>query len=322
VSPKFASAAQLVTGRVEVKLSEIPESYGTHKLLLLVRDPHCLYSHWDLTLPQLRRYNELSAHKHLVLKVRENGHPEAAVAEIHVHPESRSWFIHVERAETQYVAELGYYCADQTWVPVTISEPVITPPDTESEDRTELLATMAPAAPTGETLDGERALLARRYAMVQGDLFQHADLGLKGSGQSDSAFESAAMLEEWTPAHARALAEHIKSSGRMREQTGSLEILDLLSDRSSLEAISSESATPPTNEFWLDVNAELLIYGATKSDARVTFDAQPITLRADGTFSRRISFPDGQHEMVIEAVSTEGDSRQVRLKFSRCTEWP
>ena len=130
------------------------------------------------------------------------------------------------------------------------------------------------------------------------------------------------MLEEWTPAQAQALAEELRVSSSTREQSGSIELLDLISGPSSLESISSQLAGQPVSkEFWLSVNAELLIYGATRPDARLTLDGQPVTLAPDGTFNFRISLPDGEYEARIEAVSVEGDSRQARLKFSRRTEW-
>src|SRR4029077_19528500 len=79
------------------KSGELPEAYGTQKLFLIARDPHWLYAHWDLTREQLREYNALSADRHLVLRVYVNAMSEQFLTEIHVHPESRNWFIHVER---------------------------------------------------------------------------------------------------------------------------------------------------------------------------------------------------------------------------------
>src|SRR6185437_406000 len=39
---------------------ELPDAYGTEKLLLTARDPHWLYAHWDLSRQQLREYNRRS----------------------------------------------------------------------------------------------------------------------------------------------------------------------------------------------------------------------------------------------------------------------
>src|SRR5438067_1123980 len=52
---------------------ELPEAYGTQKLMLVARDPHWLYAHWDLTREQQGRYNALSAQRHLVVRIYEEG---------------------------------------------------------------------------------------------------------------------------------------------------------------------------------------------------------------------------------------------------------
>ena len=43
---------------------ELPEAYGTERLLLTARDPRWLYAHWDFTLEQLRRYNARAVDRH------------------------------------------------------------------------------------------------------------------------------------------------------------------------------------------------------------------------------------------------------------------
>jgi hypothetical protein len=72
--------------------------------------------------------------------------------------------------------------------------------------------------------------------------------------------------------------------------------------------------------FWLNLNAELMIYGGTEPGASITLDGQPIQVRPDGTFSCRFALPDGHYEVIIGAMSEQGDVRQARLKFSRRTE--
>ena len=59
-----------------------------------------------------------------------------------MHPESRHWFIHTDRAETRYVAELGYYRPGRQWVTIATSAPAVTPPDTASTDQTVRFATI------------------------------------------------------------------------------------------------------------------------------------------------------------------------------------
>src|SRR5687767_12073973 len=49
--------------------AQLPEAYGTRKLLLTARDPHWLYAHWDLTAEQLKDYNKKSTDGHLLLRI-------------------------------------------------------------------------------------------------------------------------------------------------------------------------------------------------------------------------------------------------------------
>lgn len=59
-------------------------------------------------------------------------------------------------------------------------------------------------------------------------------------------------------------------------------------------------------KFWLVVNTELIVYGATEPDAAVTICGKPITLRSDGTFSSRFSLPDGKQVIPVKGKSSDG----------------
>ena len=89
---------------------------------------------------------------------------------------------------------------------------------------------------------------------------------------------------------------------------GSLEITELIRRKLAHEISSvgasqfrrvSSLSSPfggmevPKN-FWFNVNAELIIYGATEPDAKVTLGGHEIKLRSDGSFSYRFSLPDGK----------------------------
>jgi hypothetical protein len=89
-----------------------------------------------------------------------------------------------------------------------------------------------------------------------------------------------------------------------------------------VESISSPSGgeQPKPQGFWLNVNAELVIYGATEPDALVTIGGEPIQLQPDGSFSYRFALPDGNHELPVIAVSTQGEERRAKLEFSCRTQ--
>ncbi|MCX5749136.1 MAG: DUF4912 domain-containing protein [Candidatus Saganbacteria bacterium] len=63
-------------------------------------------------------------------------------------------------------------------------------------------------------------------------------------------------------------------------------------------------------DFWLVANTELIVYGATEPDAKVSIQGLPVKLRHDGTFSMRFALPDGRQEIPIEAISRDGNLKR------------
>jgi hypothetical protein len=80
-----------------------------------------------------------------------------------------------------------------------------------------------------------------------------------------------------------------------------------------------EVVPPERRNFWFNINAELVIYGATESDAKVNIGGRPVRLRSDGTFSIRFALPDGSYHLPVTAVSQGGEERMVELEFYRGT---
>jgi uncharacterized protein len=95
-----------------------------------------------------------------------------------------------------------------------------------------------------------------------------------------------------------------------------------LSSLAAAEKSNEGLASAPLGEqpgFWLNVNAELVIYGATEPGAKVAIGGRPIELRADGSFSYRFSLPDGEYRLPIAAISRTGEQRGATLEFFRKT---
>lgn len=62
---------------------------------------------------------------------------------------------------------------------------------------------------------------------------------------------------------------------------------------------------PAGKNFWLKLDTELIVYGATEPDAKVTVQNRPIKLRPDGTFSLRFALPDGKQIIPVAATSCD-----------------
>lgn len=59
-------------------------------------------------------------------------------------------------------------------------------------------------------------------------------------------------------------------------------------------------------DFKFEVDAELIIYGATQPSAYVTLSGEPVRLRPDGTFTVRLSMPDRRQVLPVVASSADG----------------
>jgi uncharacterized protein len=70
-------------------------------------------------------------------------------------------------------------------------------------------------------------------------------------------------------------------------------------------AASPVKKKPKERGFWLVVDCELIVYGATEPDAQVSIQGKPIKLRPDGTFTMRYALPDGKQVIPVKAVSAD-----------------
>jgi len=333
---------------------ELPESYGTKKLFLTARDPHWLYAHWDLTREQQNQLNGESTDGHLVLRIfagKIEGHP---AYEIHVHAESRHWFAHVERAGNSYTAELGYYSALGKWTRVAVSSGTVTPPDAAAKEDAAEFATIPFEFPFARLMqiieDAVRDNIPLAQAIEELRRAGHPDLP-RFAHSIHSPVITPGPTRQWTPEQEKALAKIISIDETRRVWMGSLEITELIRRRlahagdttspmkpfgasefgapagpSGISSVTSPfgggAGAEKSKDFWFNVNAELIIYGATEPDAKVTLGGHEIKLRSDGTFSFRFSLPDGKYDLPAVAVSADGtDGRAAELKFVRETQY-
>ena len=318
---------------------ELPEAYGTKRLSLTVRDPHWVCAHWDLTREQLRGFNAASVDGHLVVRLYGESMADQPCAVAPVHPESLHWFIPVPRGGEEYAAELGYFDPAGQWVTISRSSPVRTPPDRVSNDATARFETIPVSVPLEELLEVVRAAVSTDVPLAEA-LLQLRALGYEGLPQP-----APGSLSGWTPDQERALAQIVGAEADRSAWSGSVAIPGplrrQLDHRVSPEAVpalmppaglwggSGAGISSPAYAaerrapgFWFNLNAELIIYGATEPDAKVSIAGRRIRLRPDGTFSCRFAFPDGKYELPVIAVAAAGtDARLAELEFSRRTDY-
>jgi hypothetical protein len=302
------------------QLGELPEAYGTGRLFLAARDPHWLFAYWDLSWQQMADYRGQSSDGRLVLRAFEKNHPKP-IQELTLGHDTRNWYIPVNKPATTYHTELGFWRHDGSFHVISRSREVATPPETLSADTTARFVTI----PIDFTF---RELLGIiRGHMRDGEKLADALHRLQAAGFK-FPFQVGLELGPWSAEQAAALEQILGGDLLRRINMGSFEISEWLRRR-LLEELSSGmfsafspggASWPGAREkgFWFAVNAELIIYGATQPDAKVTIDGKPVKLRSDGTFSFNFAFPDGQYRLPVVAVSASADERrEVDLTFER-----
>jgi len=66
-----------------------------------------------------------------------------------------------------------------------------------------------------------------------------------------------------------------------------------------------------SRSFWLVVDCELIVYGATEPDATVYVQGKKIKLRPDGTFTMRYGLPDGKQVIPVKAISSDNEEERT-----------
>ncbi|MFO0881742.1 MAG: DUF4912 domain-containing protein [Gemmataceae bacterium] len=123
----------------------------------------------------------------------------------------------------------------------------------------------------------------------------------------------------WADLDARKADRLYAMSSGFDPSASSLEIKQFLDERlrrplgsPSISSFGSGGLLPggKTRQFWFQIDAELIVYGATEPNARVTLQGQPVALRNDGTFTMRFKLPDARQ--IIPAVATSPDGSEER----------
>lgn len=85
--------------------------------------------------------------------------------------------------------------------------------------------------------------------------------------------------------------------------------------------VGAEASLNRNRDFLFEVDAEMIVYGATKPDAHVTLAGEPVELRPDGTFTVRLGMPDKRQVLPVVASSCDGvEQHTVVLAVERNTK--
>jgi hypothetical protein len=140
---------------------------------------------------------------------------------------------------------------------------------------------------------------------------------------------SDAIDENWTD-----VAENYERiyalSGGYSEDNNSGELQELFEERlrrpmhnplASQFGGGAERVLNRPRELEFQVDAEMILYGHTRPDARVTLGGEPIKLRPDGQFTVRMPLPDKRQVLPVVASSIDGvEQRTIVIAVERNTK--
>jgi hypothetical protein len=265
----YLGAEQRVMPPVEA--IEIPKGYSVDRIVAMVRDPHWLFTYWEVTDHKYREleraFGPVWASCKMILRVYDKASDKPVHFDIVLTREARTWYINVS-AQGRYQVAIGALSPDGRFEIVAISNIVETPADSVS-DRVD------------------------EKWMVPDDVFDRIFAASGGYDMHSASGELKGLLEKH-------LLEEMSSGSVTSFGSGAL----------------YKEAKGRSFRLW--VATELILYGGTEPDARVTVQGKEVKLRPDGTFSLRFALPDGKIELPVTAASADGiEERTIETSVTK-----
>jgi uncharacterized protein len=310
---------------VDQDLGELPDGYGESRIMLMPRDPQWAYAYWDVPndhKEELRRQGgqQLAIRIYDVTDVNLDHQAPHSVQEYLCDEMAREWYLPIPVSDRDYVADIGYRCADGRWLVLarsaTVSIPPVYPSDWiedafitvnwDEDLKGKTLYTLVPPAK-------KQAMNTNGTALEGADRLYDAVFGMTKDTESMRMAGSLFGSMQQTPESA--VSSYVFPSG-----AGMWAVPTASGQNMSGAGFSGDIAAPRPRQFWLVADAELIVYGATEPDATVTIGDRKIKLNSDGTFRFQMSFQDGVIDYPIKAVAIDGEqTRSIHMNFERET---
>lgn len=343
-SPLPGTPANAHRAATSTPSSATPALPPSLQVWLQARDPYCIVVFWDAAAGDFDRFLDAQGGGCWRLRVTGGHLPDRRVLDDALSTSLDHRFVAVPDPGCAYFAEIGFRTADGSWISAARSAALSTPvagpgflpptlPATHSEDVTPGPAIATdPADVSIPTPPSRRPEESRSRSRKDSEA---PPAGFTSPSARDSADAAdllfALALEEgdtpefpssgeWIRRTRRTGLKSGSNAGRAGAHPDSTAWIAPGSEGSSEHRLQPEAPIPPP-EFWFEINAELIVYGRTERDAKVTVGGRSIPLRPDGSFRFQFTLPDGEYEMPVVAVNARNDDgRAALLEFSRHTE--
>jgi uncharacterized protein len=261
---------------------DLPRGYGKDRIVAMVRDPYWLHTYWELTRQAIQRAEAALGQEWHGAK------PILRVLDVSSHDTTST--------SESIVRDIDIHGGCNNWY-IDVHQP-----------------------PRSFRIDiGYLAKSGRFYVLARSNV-----VSTPRAGVSDI------IDENWADLDARKADRIYAMSAGYDPTASSLELKQLFEERLrrplGSPAITSLGSggfgfAGKGRKFWFQLDAELIVYGATESNARVTLQGKPIALRPDGTFTMRFALPDSRQIIPAVATSPDGiEERTIVLAVERNTK--
>lgn len=321
------------------------------RCVLMARDPEFIYAYWDYTQADLdRARGELKFEaegSQLVLRIYDitliefDGSNANYTWDLDVGFSTKKWYVHVWQDNADYCAELGIRTSENRFIALARSNAVHTPARSMSP-RNDLIWQEIRSRKESQpyvreainkryhsfvqkrlkrkAIDAKKAHGGRIYYLTAHDIRAYyrtlfSTVSNKGRGRraclEDIIRMRGIVWEKVNPLLLNfAFMAPGASEGKLINQAGASESLF----QAQSQAQASEGRLSK-REFFFEIWTELLVYGRTESDAKVSLNQKEVKLNPDGTFSLRYALGDG--EIPLKFIAESADGRQQRHIYTR-----
>lgn len=327
-------AAPRPAGSIQATPAVPPTPIPSGSIWVVVRDPWTLVAHWSFRNLELVGWAARWGAGEWRLRVHDGMVAGQLRGERRIEVTGNHCFLPVATPGGTFVVELGYATTHGKWHGLALTLPVTTEgelvhfprtgppsmPDARPETAPWRPAEVAPApvaSRESEAAPGP-ARLAPSGAALPGPTIRARELTALVTEAADelTGEASSAALAERTRL-VRSRVEELESP--TPDSFPGAEGSGRVPGPVDLPSSPAEVPAPPPG-FWLEVNAEVILYGRTERDAQVTIGDRPVRLREDGSFSFRFALPDGDFPLPVVAVNAAGtDRRAASVRFTRAT---
>jgi hypothetical protein len=260
---------------------DLPGGYGKDRIVVMVRDPYWLHCYWELTRQSVQRAESALGQDWHGAK------PILRVLDVGSHDTTS--------ASETVVRDIDIHGGCNNWY-IDVNNP-----------------------PRSYRVDiGYLSRSGRFYVLARSNV-----VSTPRAGVSDI------IDENWADFDSKKADRIYAMSGGFDPTASSLELKQLFEERlrrplgsPAVTSFGSGAWLPGRGrKFWFQLDAELIVYGATEPQARVTLQGEPVKLRPDGTFTMRFSLPDSRQIIPAVAVSADGiEERTIVLAVERNTK--